>query len=289
MDTFISISFYGVKNSKQIAAEIEDIYYIYNDIADNYCSGSQTSIFDLNKNREAQISDELKELLSFALEMQQQTNGYFNPFIGKLSTKWKDCLLEKKLLTDDIILEELNSMNNTTLEINDNIAKINGNANIDLGGVAKGFATQKVKEYLDSIDCHNYLLNAGSSNIVLGSKNGQNFNVGLSNATIPGYFQILSCKDISISTSSIKEQHSLIDGIYYSHLINPKTGYPAIYYDSLSILGSDSGVLDAYTTACFSMELEQLKTFLNSKNLDYIISKNNELLYDSTGDKYEKK
>lgn len=69
----------------------------------------------------------------------------------------------------------------------------------------------------------------------------------------------------------------------YSHLLNPKTGYPAMLYDSISIIGEDSKTLDAYSTACFAMELEELKTFLKNKNLEFVVAKQDKLLFQSEG------
>lgn len=280
MDTFISLTFYNVKDSKEIAKEVENIYLTYEYVADDFAEGrEETNVFDLNFKREADITEELKEMLEFSIEMLKDTNGYFNPFIGRLSHLWKESLEKGKLVEDSIIQEELSIMNETRLELDGLHAKLIGEGNLDLGGVAKGYATSKAKEYLDSIDCHSYLLNAGSSNIVLGNKNGKDFTVGLSKATATGYFETLTIKEKSISTSSIKEQHVEIEGEVYSHLLNPMTGYPAMLYDTLSILGEDSKVLDVYTTAGFAMELEELKIFLEEKNLDFIVSKENKTLY----------
>lgn len=279
MDTFISITFYNVEDSKDIADKVQDIYYTYDKYASDYSTGSnEMSVYDLNELREGNVTEELKAMLEFALEMQVKTNGYYNPLIGRLSHLWKDALNDMTLVADEVVTNELVIMNESKLIIEKNYVKIEGEANIDLGGIAKGFATNKAKEYLESINCTSFLLNAGSSNIVLGDKNGEEFTVGLSKALDDGYFYTLSAKDTAISTSSIKEQHVLIDDKYYSHLLNPKTGYPAMYYDSISILGPNSGILDAYTTACFCMELEEVEEFLLAEGLDYIISKDNVLL-----------
>lgn len=290
MDTFISLTFYNTDNSKDIARTVETIYLTYENIADDFKeSENETNVYNLNLKREADVSSELKELLEFSLEMYKDTKGYFNPFIGRLSHLWKASLEEGKLVEDGVIQEELKIMNETSLEFSGLHAKLIGNGNIDLGGVAKGYATSKAKGYLDSIDCHSYLLNAGSSNIVLGNKNGKPFTVGLSKATDTGYFETLAIKEKAISTSSIKEQHVQIGGVIYSHLLNPMTGYPARLYDTLNIIGEDSKILDAYSTAGFAMELEELKTFMEEKKLDFIVSKENKVFYKSIGmQAYEK-
>ncbi len=284
MDTIISLTFYNVDDSKEIAKEVENIYLKYDAVAGDFTSGRNVkNVYDLNIERSININNELKELINFALEMKEKTAGYYNPFIGRLTHLWKDALAAEKLLADDVIFEELAVMQNTSITIVDSNATLIGSGNLDLGGIAKGYATNKAKEYLDSISCHGYLLNAGFSNIVLGDKFGDSFSVGLLKATKTGYFYTLNLKNKAIGTSSIREQSVLIDGKYYSHLLNAKTGYPATDYDSISIIGDDSAILDAYSTACFSMPITELKAFLALENLDFIVSKDNTLVYKSLG------
>lgn len=284
MDTFISIRFYDVENSEEIANKVEEIYLKYDEVASDFHAGySVTNIYDLNEKRTGEVNDALLELINFSLRMQQETNGYFNPFIGKLSHLWKEKLDQKILPTSEDIESEVAKMNQTSVQIMDHTVTLEGEGNLDLGGIAKGYATQKAKEYLESISCNSFLLNAGNSNIVLGQKKTEAFKVGLSKGLDSGYYTTLTLKDCAISTSSIREQHVWIDDHYYSHLLNPKTGYPAEYYETFSIIGLDSGILDAYSTACFAMNLEEAKAFLAEKNLDYICSKNNKLLDHSSG------
>lgn len=283
MDTIINLTFYNTENSSVYAKEVENIYLKYDMVADDYNENSIINAYKLNELREATVSKELKELIEFSIEMYNNTNGYYNPFIGRLSHKWKDSLAKKEVLASNIVENELEIMNNTSIEINALNIKIKGLGNIDLGGVAKGYATSKAKEYLESKGVSYYLLNAGSSNIVLGSKANDSFIVGLSKATDTGYYYKLRISNKAISTSSIKEQYEIIDNRRYSHMLNPKTGYPSDYYDSISIIGDDSKYLDAYSTACFAMTIEDLRLFMANKNLDYIISRDNELLYKSSG------
>lgn len=284
MDTIISITFYDVEQSKEIAKNIEQIYKTYAEVADDFSSGEQVvSVYDLNQKREATITTELKELLEFSLQMQTETNGYFNPFIGRLSHLWKQALDQETIPEDNVIQQELEIMQKTELEFDNLHVKILGEGNIDLGGVAKGFATSKAKEYLEAIECRDYLLNAGASNIVLGSKKGNPFVVGLSKTFSTGYYQLLKIKEKSIATSSIKEQYKKIGDKLYSHLLNPLTGYPAMLYDSISIIGEDSKELDVYSTACFAMEFDQIQEFLANKNLEFILSKEDQILFQSEG------
>lgn len=284
MDTVISIRFYNVENSQSISKEIEQIYLNYNQVADDFKSnGQNNSCYDLNINRSLKMSDEFIELLSFGLEMKEVTHGYYNPFIGRLSHLWKDALAGGQLVDEETINLELDIMNHTSIQLEGNLVSIQGDGNLDLGGIAKGYATKKVQDYLESIDCHSYLLNAGNSTIALGDKAGDCFKVGLSQATSNDYYKTIVLKNKAIGTSSIKEQQYRIENTIYSHLLDAKTGKPAMKYDSISIIGTDAGLLDAFSTACFSMELDQIEELLSAYGYDFICSKNNELFHQSVG------
>ena len=97
----------------------------------------------------------------------------------------------------------------------------NGTGTIDLGAFAKGYVLSIIKNYLNENNVSEYLIDSGSSSILLGNKpNDKKFNVGLK--YIPGNY--LSIRSTSIGTSSIYEQLKEIDGIKYLNLSNFKTG-----------------------------------------------------------------
>lgn len=273
MDTAIYVTIYSndVNSANSELREINNIYQKYNKLSDAYNEYTDTiNIYSLNKLRSAEVSDELLELINEAVMMKTETNGYFEPLIGSLSNLWKECLFTEDItpyvLESDIVNQELDKITSSEIVIDGNIVSINGDADIDLGAIAKGFATNKVYEYLKEKNVINYLLNAGSSNVLLGEKiGGKSFTVGLTKALDNGYYQTISMKNCALVTSAIKEQHVVINNVIYHHIINPKTGYPSNYYDSLTIVGEDSGILDAYSTAMFSMDNETLTLFAASK------------------------
>ena len=282
MNTSISVTFYDVKDSKSIARNIEKIYLKYDSYAGDFDSYYGTlNVYELNKRRSIEASNELLEMVNFAIKVKEDTLGFFEPLLGRLSHAWKNSLEKNKLLDDEFIESELTIIKESSIKIEGNVISIVGDANLDLGGIAKGFATKKVQEYLNSIGVTTYLLNAGNSNVVLGNKMNEKFSVGLKNPFKPEYYKILYLKDMAIGTSSMEHQHSLIDNVYYSHLLNPKTGKPATYYDSISIFGEDSAFLDAYSTACFAMDIDTAKEFLKNKGYEWIAYKDGKIVYQS--------
>lgn len=284
MNTEIILSFYDVDNPDSYAKEVEAIYLTYDAVASDYQTGGSTlSVYDLNQQREATVSDALLELIEFAQQMEIETDGYFNPLMGRLTHRWKEALEEKRLLSDEEVNRELEIIKQSSITIEGNTVSLTGDANLDLGGIAKGFATEKAKQYLEQQGITSYLISAGSSNIVLGNKAGNVFSVGLNKAFENDYYKILKLKEKDVVTSSMMYQSYEVDGIHYSHLLNPYTGKPATYYESITLIGDDSAKLDAYSTAVFAMNLETAKAFLSKHQIEWLAARNNEILYQSAG------
>lgn len=279
LDTVINITFYNTDNYLDCYNEIKKIYYDVDDIADdfNYKKGN---VYDLNLNREISLNNELKEIIEYSLEYKEITNNSFNPFIGRLSHLWKEALKNKTILDKEIINEEINIMNNTSISFEDNTIKLIGDGNLDLGGITKGYATMKAYQCIKKYGITEFMLNAGSSNIVCGQKPNSSFKLGLNKPYEDGYIKVININNKSISTSSGEHQNVIIDGVRYHHLINPFTGYPANNYDSVITFGDNSMDLDAYSTAISMMNIDDAIEFCNKENIDVILYKDGKILYE---------
>ena len=103
-----------------------------------------------------------------------------------------------------------------------------------------------------------------------------------------GYFKVFDASEIAICTSSGENQNVLIEGNRYHHLINPFSGYPSNIYDSVVVLGNNSMDLDVYSTAISMMEYDDAVRFSEEHNIDLILYKDNEIIYEGKNI-YEKK
>lgn len=283
MDTIIYINFYNVDNANDYYDDIKNIYDIYDALSSDYDLKNASNVKTLNDDRSIIASDELIELLKIAVSYKNLTNGYYNPFIGRLSHLWKNAIKNKEVVGDEVISSELEIMNSTSIVFDGNIVSLVGDGNIDLGGIAKGYATKKVCEYLKSKNVNSYLINAGESSIALGSKNNDNFKVALGKPYNSSNISVISAKNTSIGTSSGKNQNCVVDGVRYHHLLNPFTGRPANFYDNVNVLYDDPLLCDVYSTAIFAMDKDTAINFANDLNFDILLYKDNEILYESQG------
>ncbi len=278
LNTMINVSITCPKNGKEHISNIKAIYRDVDHYADNYQSYENKSVFDLNEKREIEITDTLKALINYSIDFKDKTNGYYNPLIGRLSTKWKDAVIRNTILSEEEINSELNIMNNSKVEINNNKAKIIGDANLDLGGIAKGYATEMVHQYLIKNEIKDYLINSGESNILVGTRDNK-YSVGLSKPFNDDYYGKIVLNDKSIATSSPKYQKTEIDGILYHHIISPFTGKPVNNYASVNVICDNSMDADVYSTALFVMDIDVAKQFAEDKNIDIILCNKDEVIY----------
>ena len=93
LGTVIDVTFYNTSNYKTHYEEIKSIYLAVDKCASDFESNhTKTSVYDLNELRSIEADDLLIDIINEAVNLREKTNGYFNPFIGKLSHIWKESL-----------------------------------------------------------------------------------------------------------------------------------------------------------------------------------------------------
>ncbi|MBP5216510.1 MAG: FAD:protein FMN transferase [Bacilli bacterium] len=268
MDSLIKVTLYSEDaNLGKPQLEVGKIFSLYDSLADNNrrVSGHK-NVYDINQTNDAVVVEkELFDLLSFSVRMKEETFGYLNPLIGNLSDLWKDHLHPERVTSEEVppsiptqeeiqaCIDEMNDSSLVLDETNLSVRRI-GTAKIDLGAIAKGYAAQKAREWIIANGFKAYLVDAGTSSILLGEKDlqGSSWNVG-----IRGIAKKMNVKNVCIGTSGIDAQEAIIDGVEYSHIVNPFTGSAHVDYFGVTLLGQDAGVLDVLSTAFILMGVEE--------------------------------
>lgn len=156
---------------------------------------------------------------------------------------------------DHLILDE----ENKTVFIDD------PNIRIDVGAVAKGYATEVVANALVEKGLTSGILNSGGNIRTIGAPQDgrENWGIGIQN---PDYIlgksseenaEVLYVHDTSVVTSGDYQRFYTVDGKNYHHLIDPQTGYPGDLYRSVSIMIHDAGLADFLSTALFMLPMEE--------------------------------
>ena len=117
---------------------------------------------------------------------------------------------------------------------------------LDLGGYAKGYALDRAAALLRARGVHNALINIGGNILALGDKHGTPWTIGIRDPRGPGHLAVLALRDgEAIGTSGDYQRYFEVGGKRYSHLLDPRTGYPAEGTQAVTVMipgGPDAGV-----------------------------------------------
>lgn len=263
-DTAFEIRVYD--GNRQAIEQVKDLLLDISSDLNANAREAEDGLFMLNRDRHlSNPSPYLLECLQLAVSYRDATSNYYSPFLFDLSTLNKDALANDELLDEATIEEELRKSNSTSVSFEDGIS-IEGEANLDLGGIAKGYALDKAKEVFDRLDCSQYMVYAGSSSLLFGEtgESGKDFTLSLRD--YPGYK--ISISRASVSVSSVYEQGKVIDGQMHSHIIDPHDGSDVSDHSLVMLLSPESDLpdlnarLDAYSTAAMNMDERQMGELL---------------------------
>lgn len=133
---------------------------------------------------------------------------------------------------------------------------------LDVGGIAKGYAVEEVAQYLQEKGYTDFLISVGGNVRAVGFRgDGQTFwKVGIQNPDKESDQKILMntrLTDCALVSSGDYLRYYTVDGVEYHHIISPDTLFPAQFFDAVSIISPDSGFSDALSTAVFNMPFEE--------------------------------
>ena len=293
-DTTVSYKILGYRGYSGLKTEGDTVNILkkIDAISDAYHKRNVVGVYDLNQtNERIEISEDFYNLLYWVKEA-EKVAPYFNPLVGSLSNKWKDALADNTVISDAVIQEELEKINNSELIIEKSeegtFAQRKGDALIDLGAIAKGYALDLCQEHLTNYSFGDYLINAGNSSILLGTKikSGKKakrqYSVAINELSKKTSFY---ASESIISTSGISEQGVKIGDATYSHIINPINGSAINNYDTVIVVLDDAfghgAIGDALSTSLMMSTIDEIKDMEKSVGFTTIVIKDNDVLYKS--------
>ena len=261
---------------EKLADEVEAMLLEYHKLYDIYHEYEGiTNLATLNKTAGTgakKVDRKIIDLLLFAKEMYEDTNGKVNAAFGAVLSIWHDYreagveLPPMETLTqaaqhtdfDSVIIDEKNS----TVEILDPLVSL------DVGAVGKGFAVEAVAKMLESEGKSGYVLDVGGNLRTIGKKpDGKGWTAGIINPdrfSVQSYVYTMTIFDSALVTSGSYERFYTVGGVNYHHIINPNTLMPENYYLSVSIKSDSSALSDALSTAIFNMTYDEAESYVNS-------------------------
>lgn len=204
-----------------------------------------------------EVSPEVAEVVSTALEISRLTGGAFDPTVGSLAGAWgwsgeKGVVpapeeLEPLLARVDYRKVELDPGASTVALAEEGMA-------LNLGGVAKGYIVGRAIEALKEKGVTRGIVKAGGDMTVFDTAGGGPFIIGIRHPREgDALMGTVSVATGAVTTSGDYERFFMKDGVRYHHILDPSTGYPAEGTRSVTIVSEDPAWADALSTGVFVM------------------------------------
>lgn len=233
-------------------------------LASLYRSSSEVSLINREAfQRPVAVSPDTFNCLREAVEYSKLSDGAFDITILPVIKVWGffGGLLNKP--SGEAIDEARSAVGYSFLELSEQrltVRFLKPNMAIDLGGIGKGYGCDAAVAVLKKENCRNALVNLGGNIYAFGcSSSGRPWKVGLRHPRFKDkVFYSLVLKDEAISTSGDYENYFIDKGKRYSHIIDPRTGYPVSNgIISVSVIAPTAAEADALSTAVFVLGLEK--------------------------------
>ncbi len=274
-DTVVQIQVWGA--DRAVLDECENICGHYEQLLSPTIETSEVSRINRAQGAPVTVSDETAELIRLGIEYGELSEGKFDITVASATDLWnfRDNE-EKELPGPDELAEAVSHIDYHCIQIDGTTVTLTDpKAKIDLGGIAKGYIADKLKEYLKDQGVEHALINLGGNMLALGGRaDGSDFQIGLQEpfAADGTVLTSLSVSDRSVVSSGNYERYFEKDGVIYHHILDPDTGYP-IQNDLYQVtVISDSSVQgDALSTTCYALGLEEgMKLIQDMDNVDAV-------------------
>ena len=269
----------SVEEFDKIADEVEGLLKTYHelfDIYNTYSGINNIAVINAKAGEEAvEVDPEIIDLLDYSKQMYILTDGKTDVTLGAVLKLWHDKREEgvnnpeKATLPDSDKLQAAAKLGGFEKIITDrekNTVFITGKGmSIDVGAIAKGYATEKIAQKLEGNGITGFALNVGGNIRVIGDKpNGEKWTAAVKDPIGDGSVLTINMTQNSFVTSGSYQRFYTVNGVNYHHIIDPKTLYPSNEFTSVSVLTADSGMADCLSTALFSMGIEEGRALVES-------------------------
>ncbi|MCD7725797.1 MAG: FAD:protein FMN transferase [Clostridiales bacterium] len=306
LDTVVTITLYGDTDSTAMDGCFE-LLGQYEQMLSRTIEGSDVWNINHSSGEATTVNEETADLIETALEYSQLTDGAFDITITPLVELWdidgkSELLAEggtedssEEVSTSSLIPSEeeiasaLSHVDYTVVSVDGNTVTLSDpEAEIDLGGIAKGYIADSLKDYLLSQGIEHALINLGGNVLTVGTKSdGSAWKIGIQKpfGESSDIIAVVECTGESVVTSGTYERYFEIDGTIYHHILDPATGSPVDNgLTSVTILSDSSTNCDALSTACFVLGMEDgMELIENLENVEALFITEDETLYRTSG------
>lgn len=230
---------------------------------------SQTSLINKNAGMApVQVNEELFQLIQRALKVSKLTQGAFDISYASMDRIWKFDGTMTEMPSAEALkksVEKVGYKNILLDERNKTVLLGTKGMKIGFGAIGKGYAADKAKALLVSLGVQSGIINASGDLNAWGTQpDGKDWMVAIVNPlNKKKVFSWLPIKDQAVVTSGNYEKYIELNGKLYSHIIDPRTGYPSQGILSTTIFTKNAELADALATSVFVMGVDIGLDFIN--------------------------
>lgn len=280
MDTYVTVTVVS-KSKKKAETATEDAFSTIKKFGDliNFFS-DKSELSKINRNAgiaPVKVSPLTLDVVEKSLYVAAKSGGAFDPTIGPESHMWN--FFKKIKPSDAEIREKLPLVNYHNVVVdkkNSTVFLRKKGMMMDLGGIAKGYGADLAVEALQRDGIKAGIVAVAGDIRTFGLKpDGSPWNIGIENPRAKNasdeIIATIRLTNKAISTSGDYQRYFILNGRRYHHLLNPKTGYPAMSCRSVSVI-TDRGVYtDSFATAVFIMGPEKGMKLLEKLGMQGVI------------------
>ncbi len=286
-DTVVELRLNGTSDQKLIDRCFEKMGQ-YEALLSRTREGSDVWKINHSAGKPVEVSDDTAALIALAQKYYELSDGAFDITVAPYVTIWDFPNNTGQIPAEASIAAARIHVGLPLLHLDGNTVTLDDpRASVDLGGIAKGYIADRLKEFLEEEGVTSGYINLGGNMLTIGSKPGDiPWNIGIRRPFGEASDTIATVKvdGLSVVTSGPYERYFEKDGKIYHHILDPASGYPVWNgLASVTILSESSADGDALSTACFVLGLERGMELIES--LDDIealfVTEDGELCYSS--------
>jgi thiamine biosynthesis lipoprotein len=265
----------AVKLAKASYDLVDSLNRIYSD----YDATSELSRLNAQAGSAGQKSTPaLWDILVRSKQAWQRSSGAFDITVGPLSQLWRRARKEKIYPATELVEEKRKMVGFGKLLFNDKAHMLTipqQGMRLDLGGIAKGYMAQKVIDLLRSNGIEQALADAGGDMMMSDAPSGTKgwiVGVNVPETTDELLPKKLQLKNKAVATSGDAYQYFEHDGLKYSHIIDPRTGYGITSQRNVTVISNNGTDADWLATACSILPVESAKRLAGSMHAELLIT-----------------
>lgn len=243
----------GYINIDEAVSEIQRIEKIIS----SWDESSETSLINKNAGiKPVKVSPELFGLIERSIRISALTDGAFDITYASMDQIWKFDGSMKAMPNESDIKKSITKIGYQKIILDAEKSTVylpEPGMKIGFGAIGKGYAADRAKQLLVSKGVKGGIINASGDLTTWGTKvTGEKWLVGITNPlNKERVFGWLPIVESAVATSGNYEKYITLNGKKYSHIIDPRTGYPTSGISSVSIFAKQAEVCDALATAVF--------------------------------------